>query len=132
MNDTEKIMDFLSKNSIQILSTSVDNHPISRPIGSATLINNKIYYCMNNDKAMFGQLQANPFICICVCASDFTWIRIFAKAIFDENKTIKQKFIELGKTRFSDINDKRFAVFYLSEIKAQIRKGLSLEEIEVK
>lgn len=129
MSKAEEIMDFLKQNSIQILSTCVNDRPISRPIGSATLINDRIYYCMNTNKAMFKQLQNNPKVCICVCANDLSWIRIFSKIVFDEDKNIKQEFINLGKTRFKSSDDENFGVFYLDELEAEIHQGLMIKKI---
>ncbi|TQR33014.1 hypothetical protein DMB92_03380 [Campylobacter sp. MIT 99-7217] len=119
-NDLQELSSFLEKNSIQILSTSVQGIPHSRPIGSFMLALNKIWYCMNNDKTMFQELMANPEICICVCADDFSWVRINAKAVFEDNKTIKQSYIDKAKTRFEDANDEKFSVFYLDEIQAEL------------
>ncbi len=88
-NDIDKVMEFLQNNKIQILSTSADNKPISRPIGSAMLFKGKIWYCMNNDKSMFVQLQNNPNVCICVCSPEYSWIRIHAKVIFSNDREVK-------------------------------------------
>ncbi len=131
MSKIEKIATFLKENPIQILSTSIDNKPISRPLGSASLIEGKIYYCMNKDKKMFDELNQNPYVCVCVCAPDYSWLRLFAKACFDENLSVKQEFINLKKTRFENASDERFKVFYLSHVKAEIHKGLEVEIIEI-
>lgn len=128
----QRIYQFLSQNKIQILSTSVANAPISRPIGSAQLIAGRIYYIMNNNKAMFAQMQDNPNICICVCAADYAWIRISARAVFTQDSSIKQYYIDNNLTRFKSADDKHFSVFYLSHITAEIHKGAEVEVIEIK
>lgn len=122
MKDIISIYEFLKNNHIQILSTSIDNTPISRPIASALLYEEKIFYCMNKDKKMYEQLKINSKISICVCASDFSWIRINADAIFSDDLRVKQEYINQGRTRFKNANDDNFAVFYLKNIKAQIYK----------
>ncbi len=119
------VMDFLQQNKIQILSTIHDSKPIARPIGSVMLAKNKIWYCMNNDKPMFMQLQQNPMVCICVCAQDYSWIRIHAKAVFSDDKDIKKQYLERGTSSFKDINDPRFSIFYLSDMHAELHiKGV--------
>lgn len=122
MKHIEIIMDFLEQNKIQILSTTYENKPISRPIGSAMLEKDRIWYCMNNDKPMFIQLQKNPMICICACAKDYSWIRIHAKAVFSNDKYIKIKYLERGLSSFKDINDLRFSIFYLSNMCVELHK----------
>ncbi|TKX28660.1 hypothetical protein CQA38_07210 [Campylobacter sp. MIT 12-5580] len=120
MSDIHKIFAFLEQNPIQILSTSVANKPTSRPIGSASLIENRIYFCMNKDKAMYEELLANPNVCICVCAADFSWIRVFGEVKFDEDKAIKAEFIKRKKTRFESVDEPNFKVFYLENVKADL------------
>lgn len=131
MSKLKKIAEFLKANPIQILSTSIDNQPISRPLGSATLIGDKIYYCMNKDKKMFEELNKNPKVCVCVCAPNYSWLRLFAKVCFDESLKIKQEFINLKKTRFENPADERFKVFYLHDIIAEIHKGLEVKIIKI-
>ncbi|RDU67507.1 hypothetical protein CQA53_00310 [Helicobacter didelphidarum] len=132
MGELQEIMRFLDANRIQILSTISDNKPISRPIGSAMLCNDRIWYCMNNDKPMFSQLQHNPFICICVCASDFSWIRIHAKVVFSNNREIKYIYLQRPTSSFKSVDDPRFSIFYLTHIHAQIYRKGQLKEFVVK
>ncbi len=120
MSDIESVMEFLQNNRIQILSTSIDNKPISRPIGSAMLFKDKIWYCMNNDKSMFYQLQKNPNVCICVCSPEYNWIRIHAKVIFSDDIEVKQIYVDRPTSSFKSVDDERLSIFYLSEISAQI------------
>lgn len=122
MTNLEIVANFLNQNRIQILSTIYNNEPISRPIGSAMLAKDRIWYCMNNDKPMFMQLQENPMICICACAKDYSWIRIHAQAVFRDDKDIKAKYLERGTSSFKDINDLRFSIFYLSDMRVEIHK----------
>lgn len=133
MEKIQKIMDFLSNNTIQILSTikETSNMPNSRPFGSAMLLKNKIWYCMNNDKNTFIEMMANPNICICVCNSDRSWIRIYAKAIFSDDKEIKAIYLERPTNSFKSVNDPLFSVFYLSDIRAEIRTKGNIEYIEI-
>ena len=116
------VMDFLEQNKIQILSTTHENKPISRPIGSAMFAKDRIWYCMNNDKPMFSQLHENPMICICACAKDYSWIRIHAKAIFSDDKDIKTRYLERGSSSFKDIYDSRFSIFYLVDMRVELHK----------
>lgn len=122
MLSMQQIVEFLESNPIQIFSTSSHNKPISRPIGSAMFHKGKIWYCMNNDKPMFQQLQENPFVCICVCALDFNWIRIHAKVIFSNDSEIREIYVKRPTNSFKDSHDERLSVFYLSQIHAQLYK----------
>lgn len=127
MDSLSIIMDFLGRNSIQILSTIHENKPISRPIGSAFLAKNRIWFCMNNDKPMFAQLQQNPMISLCVCASDYSWLRLNAKVVFSDDMEIKQHYVNRKTSSFQDSNDPRLSIFYLSEITAEIHKKGTIE-----
>ncbi|MWV62260.1 hypothetical protein DCO58_05165 [Helicobacter saguini] len=131
MEKLQEIMSFLESNRIQIFSTSVDNKPVSRPIGSAALCNGRIWYCMNNDKPMFKQLQDNPNVCICVCGSDFSWIRIYARVVFSDDKLIKNMYMQRPNSSFKSVDDPRFSVFYLSEIRAEIHIKGETKVIEI-
>ncbi|MCW1359977.1 pyridoxamine 5'-phosphate oxidase family protein [Campylobacter jejuni] len=131
-NSLEKLFSYLSQNTIHILSTSADNIVHSRPIGSMILARDRIYYCMNKNKAMYTQLCINNQICICVCLENYTWVRIYAKVCFDDDLSVKQIFIDKNKTRFQNAKDDNFTIFYLSDIKAEIHKGLEIEVLELK
>ena len=109
----QAIMNFFQYNKIQILSTADGNQPVSRPVGSANLINDRIYYSMNKNKPMFSQLCQNPAVCICACDANFRWIRILANAVFDEDLAVKEEFIDRKATRFERADDPNFATFYL-------------------
>lgn len=127
MKNITIIMNFLEQNKIQILSTICNNKPVSRPIGSAMFAKNRIWYCMNNDKPMFIHLMENPMICICVCANDYSWLRIHARVVFSNDKDIKTLYLERGSTRFKDVCDPCFSVFYLSEVNAELHKKGKVE-----
>lgn len=129
MEKLQEIMRFLESNRIQIFSTSVDNVPHSRPIGSAMLCNGRIWYCMNNDKPMFRELCDNARVCICACASDFSWIRIYARVVFSDDKLIKNMYMQRPNSSFKSVDDARFSVFYLSEIRAEIHIKGQCKEI---
>lgn len=124
MQNLIKIMNFLESNPIQILSTikNSGNDFIvnSRPFGSAMMCKNKIWYCMNNDKNTFYEMNENPNICICVCSNDRSWIRIYAKAVFVDDKEIKAIYLKRPTNSFQSVDDPRFSVFYLNDIKAEI------------
>lgn len=128
----EEIAHFLEENTIQIISTISDNKPTSRPIGSARFLKGKIWYCMNNDKPFYTQLCANPSVCICVCAHDYVWLRLHADAVFSHDSDVKQFYINNSATRFQDVNDPRFSIFYLSHIVAEIHKGKDVRIFDIK
>ncbi|RAX52454.1 hypothetical protein CCY99_07345 [Helicobacter sp. 16-1353] len=163
-SNIQKIMDFLIKNPIQILSsvkilesnaestqnldstTNPDSAtnlsskippnmgifaPSSRPFGSAMLLKNKIWYCLNNDKPTFREISANPNICICACGADRSWIRIYAKAVFCDDLEAKEVYLKRPANSFKSLNDPRFSVFYLAQIRAEIHTKGEIEYIEI-
>lgn len=121
LSKIEELMQFIQKNPIQILTTlREDSTPNARPFGSAMLFGDKIWYCMNNDKNTFYEIKANPHICLCSCNEDRSWLRIYAKAIFEDNKQVKSIYLSRPTNSFTSVNDPRFSVFYLSQIQAEI------------
>ncbi len=120
MKPIEEIMEFLDKNTIQIFTTLSNNMPYSRPMGSLMLHDERLWYCTTNDKQMFKQIEENPNVCICVCGSDFSWLRLNALAVFEDNKEIKSLYVQQTNNRFTDINDPHFYVFYLKDVIAAL------------
>lgn len=120
MNETiEKI---LRENPTHYFATvGLDGKPKVRPFGFMTVEGGRLYYCTNNKKDVYAQMQRQPCVELCVCTPNFEWLRVSGKAIFSGDQVIKEKVFEcseLVKSMYKSADNPIFEVFYLEEAKA--------------
>ena len=67
-------------------------------------------------------MQVNPEIEISVSSSAYAWIRLNGKAVFENNRAIKQMCMEnpIVKGQYQSADNPIFEVFYLDNAKAVI------------
>ena len=53
-------------------------------------LDGKLWFCTNNQKDVYKDLQANPNIEISVSSPEYAWIRLHGKAVFENNMTAKE------------------------------------------
>jgi uncharacterized pyridoxamine 5'-phosphate oxidase family protein len=118
------VVKYLSDNPIQYLATvGLDGKPRNRPFQFMLEHNGKLYFCTGNQKDVYAQLQANPFIEITVSAPDFSWLRLSGKAVFDGSQVIKSQIIEanpLVKSIYQAADNPVFEIFYIDQATAVI------------
>ena len=118
-----EVIKFLSDNRIFYLATVDGDEPKVRPFGFVMEFEQKIYFCTNNRKDVFKQLQANPKFELCTADNTGRWIRLKGRAIFDNNYAAKEKVFEL-MPRLTEIyqnaSNPIFEVFYLADGEATI------------
>lgn len=110
----KKMYEFLKSAGTFYISTIDKGVPRVRPFGFVMLYKERIYFCTNNQKDVYRQLQENPSIEICACAGD-EWIRISGKVTFDDDMEAKKAvFIEdPGMNTLYKPEDDIFEVFYM-------------------
>jgi uncharacterized pyridoxamine 5'-phosphate oxidase family protein len=118
----EKIITILRENPTHFLATiGSDGYPKVRPFGFMMFEDGKLYYCTNNTKNVYAQLQAQPYLELCVCTSQFAWVRVSGKAVFVDELEIKEKVLEssaMVKNIYQTADNPILEVFYLDEAKA--------------
>lgn len=105
------------------VATVDGDKPRIRPFGFAMYFKERLYLCTGNHKNVYEELKLNPNIQICAMISDEKWLRISSKAIFDESAEAKEEAFIVSPSLaeiYETPADKRFEVFYLTEIKASI------------
>lgn len=90
MQDTtvELLADALERFGLQYLATiGLDGKPKVRPIQFMTLRDRKMWFCTNNKKSMYAELQSFPHVEICASSLETDqinsrWVRFSAEAVF--------------------------------------------------
>ena len=67
-------------------------------------------------------LEANPNVEICISSLAYEWIRISGKAVFVDDRAIKEAALEnpIVKGNYQTADNPAFEVFYLADAKAVI------------
>lgn len=119
-----EVVKFLKENPVQYFATvGKDNKAKVRPFQFILEDGGKLWFCTNNQKDVYEEMQANPYIQVCVSTPKFEWIRLSGKAVFKNDMDIKEKVIEaspLVKNLYENASNPIFEVFYLDEAKAVI------------
>ena len=119
----QEIVEFLTSNPVQYLATvGVDGKAKCRPFMFLMEVNGRLWFGTNNQKAVFAEMQNNPYVEVCTSTPDFRWIRIAGKAVFEDNKAIKEACmnIPLLKQQYQTADNPIFEVFYLADGEAII------------
>ena len=100
-----KVVEFLNANPVQYLATvGRDGKAKCRPFMFAGELDGKLWFCTNNTKDVYKDMQANPEIEISVSSPEYAWIRLHGKAVF-ENPIVKGQ--------YGEATNPIFEVFYL-------------------
>ena len=119
-----EVIKFLKENPVQYFATvGKDNKAKVRPFQFMLEDGGKLWFCTNNQKDVYEEMQGNPYVQVCVSTPKFEWIRLSGKAVFKNDIDIKEKVIEaspLVKNLYESASNPIFEVFYLDEAKAVI------------
>ena len=119
-----EVVKFLKENPVQYFATvGKDNKAKVRPFQFILEDGGKLWFCTNNQKDVYEEMQANPYVQVCVSTPKFEWIRLNGKAVFKNDMDVKEKVIEaspLVKSLYQSATNPIFEVFYLDEAKATI------------
>ncbi len=112
----KKVVEFLKENPVQYLATvGRDNKAKCRPFMFAGEMDNKLWFCTNNQKEVYKDLQNNPFVEISVSSPSYAWIRLHGKAVFENNMAAKEMCMlnPIVKGQYETAENPIFEVFYL-------------------
>lgn len=91
VNIMNKVVAFLNANPVQYLATvGRDGKAKCRPFMFAGELEGKLWFCTNNQKDVYKDMQANPEIEISVSSPEYAWIRLHGKAVFENNMAAKE------------------------------------------
>lgn len=115
---------FLRANPIQYLATiGLDGKPKNRPFMFAVERDGKLWFCTNNQKQVYKELQKCPYLEIVASSPDHAWIRVQGKAHFEDNRAVKEAVLAanpLIKNKYLTPDHPEMVVFYLEEVTAVI------------
>ena len=114
----QKVVEFLKANPVQYLATvGRDGKAKCRPFMFALEKDGKLWFCTNNQKEVYKDMQANPYVEITVSSPDYAWIRLSGKAVFENNHAIKEACLEnpIVKSQYQTADNPIVEVFYLAD-----------------
>lgn len=118
-----EVVKFLSENPVQYLATvGLDGKAKCRPFMFALEKDGKIWFCTNNQKDVYKEIQNNPYIEVTTSSPTFAWIRLSGKAVFENNMEVKEACMNMAlvKNIYKTPDNPIFEVFYIDEAKAVI------------
>ena len=76
-----KVVEFLNANPVQYLATvGRDGKAKCRPFMFTGELDGRLWFCTNNQKDVYKDMQKNPEIEISVSSPEYAWIRLHGKA----------------------------------------------------
>lgn len=119
-----EVVKFLKENPVQYFATvGLDGKPKVRPFQFMLEKEGNLYFCTNNKKDVFAQLQKCPYVEISTSSPKFAWIRLNGKVVFSNDMETKKAIIEnsnLVKSLYKSAENPIFEIFYLKDAKAVI------------
>jgi len=116
-----EVAEFLQANPIQYLGTvGRDGKAKCRPFMFCFEKDGKLWFCTNNTKDVYQEMQANPDVELSISDPSYTWIRLNGKAVFENNMAVKEGCMEnpIVKGQYNTADNPIFEVFYLKDAKA--------------
>ncbi len=118
-----EVVKFLEANPVQYLATvGRDGKAKCRPFMFCFEKDGKLWFNTNNQKDVYKDMQENPNIEICVSSPSYEWIRVSGRAVFVDDRAVKEAAIEspLVKSLYRTADNPMYEVFYLADAKATI------------
>lgn len=118
-----EVVKFLNENPVQYLATvGRDGKAKCRPFMFCFEKEGRLWFCTNNTKDVYKDIQANPEIEISVSSPSYAWIRLNGRAMFENDMEVKQGCMEnpIVKGQYKNAENPIFEVFYLDNAKAVI------------
>ena len=118
-----EVVKFLRENPVQYLATTGrDGKAKCRPFMFAGELDGKLWFCTNNRKEVYKDMQAHPDIEISVSSPAYAWIRLNGEAVFENNMAAKEMCIQnpIVKGQYGEASNPIFEVFYLKGVHAVI------------
>lgn len=122
-NTMNEVVKFLQENPVQYLATiGRDGKAKCRPFMFCFEQDGKLWFCTNNTKDVYKDIQQNPNIEVSVSSPAYAWIRLNGKAVFENNMAVKEGCMNnpIVKGQYQTAENPIFEVFYLEGAKAVI------------
>lgn len=119
----KEVVEFLQANPVQYLATvGRDGKAKCRPFMFCFEKDNRLWFCTNNQKDVYKDMQSNPNIEVSISSPNYAWIRLNGKAVFENNMEVKEECMNnpIVKGQYNSANNPIFEVFYLENAHAVI------------
>lgn len=119
----KEVVEFLQANPVQYLGTvGTDGKAKCRPFMFCLEKEGKLWFCTNNTKDVYKEMQANPYVEISISDATYAWIRLNGKAVFENNLDVKEACMAnpIVKGQYGEAANPIFEVFYLADASATI------------
>lgn len=119
----KEVVAFLQENPVQYLATiGRDGKAKCRPFMFAGEKDGQLWFCTNNQKEVYKDMQVNPYVELSVASPTYAWIRLNGKAVFENDKAAKEMCLQnpIVKSQYQTAANPIFEVFYLAEAHAVI------------
>lgn len=114
----EKVVEFLLANPVQYLATvGRDGKAKCRPFMFCLEQDGRLWFCTNNTKEVYKDMQVNPYVELSVASPKYAWIRLHGKAVFEDNMAVKEACMKnpIVKGQYKTADNPIFVVFYLED-----------------
>ena len=118
-----EVVQFLQENPVQYLATvGRDGKAKCRPFMFAGEMDGKLWFCTNNTKDVYKDMEADPNIGDTESCASSAWIRLSGEAMFEDNMAAKEMCIQnpIVKGQYGEASNPIFEVFYLKGVHAVI------------
>ena len=77
----------------------------------------KLWFCTNNTKDVYKDMQTNPEIEVTVASPTYAWIRLHGTATFENNMAVKEGAMgnPIVKGQYGEASNPIFEVFYIKD-----------------
>lgn len=122
------VVQFIKEAGMFFLATSENGQPKQRPFGGVMLLNGRIYFDTNTEKAVYKQMTANPQVSLCAFSKG-CWMRIEGRAVPDHSPetldaiTERNPMLKKLREKEGDI----FTSLYLKDATVEFHSGEKCE-----
>ncbi|MCH3973198.1 MAG: pyridoxamine 5'-phosphate oxidase family protein [Oscillospiraceae bacterium] len=112
---------FLKKNPVQYLATvGRDGKAKVRPFMFSGELGGKLWFCTNDTKEVYREMQENPDVEVCTADKTCAWLRLSGKAVFCEDRDAKEMCMKIPMVKgiYHTADNPIFKVFYLENAHA--------------
>ena len=121
----KEVVEFLKAHPVQYLATAgLDGRPKVRPFQFKLEQGGRLYFSTTNDKPVYKEITRQPYVELCTCGENWSWLRLSGRVTFSQDRSIKSRIIEeavpLIKAVYKTPDNPLWALFYLDEAAATI------------
>lgn len=107
----------LKANPNGVMATQADSKPKTRVFQYLFSDGNKVYFCTSNEKPVYKQIKASPYVSFCTFSTDFAPVlSVNGKAVFVSDTALKTRALDENpgiKSIYSTPENPAFEIFFI-------------------